>query len=79
MDLIDCSGSGDVETSTVVDLGEDGFIEGKTGRKLKVSESILLSFVFFTFCICFIFKTVEILCQFIAFLNLDSWTPFLRG
>ena len=49
MDLIDCSGSGDVETSTVVDLGEDGFIEGKTGRKLKVSESILLSFGFFYF------------------------------
>ena len=35
--MIDCSGSGDVDTSTVVDVGEDGVIEGKTGRKLKVS------------------------------------------
>ena len=49
MDLIDCSGSGDVETSTVVDVGEDGFIDGKTGRKLKVNEYILLSLIFFTF------------------------------
>ena len=49
MDLIDCSGSGDVETSTVVDVGEDGFIEGKTGRKLKVNEYILLSLIFLTF------------------------------
>ena len=36
-DLIDCSGSGDVETSTIVDAKADGVIEGKTGRKLKVS------------------------------------------
>lgn len=39
--MIDCSGSGDVDTSTVVDVVKDGVIEGKTGRKLKVSADFM--------------------------------------
>ncbi|XP_057301280.1 tripeptidyl-peptidase 2-like isoform X1 [Hydractinia symbiolongicarpus] len=40
VDLIDCSGSGDVDTSTVVTVNEDdGCIIGKTGRKLRIPTS----------------------------------------
>lgn len=43
VDLIDCSGSGDVDTSTVVTVNEDdGCIIGKTGRKLRVSNDFYL-------------------------------------
>ena len=38
MDLVDATGSGDVDTSTIVEV-VDGFITGITGRKLKVSHT----------------------------------------
>jgi len=34
----DCSGAGDVDTSTIVKISSDGFITTLSGRKLKVSE-----------------------------------------
>jgi tripeptidyl-peptidase-2 len=37
IDIIDCSGSGDVDTSTVVETGEDGTLDGLTGRKLRLN------------------------------------------
>ncbi len=36
IDRIDCSGAGDVDTSTVVEVDADGYITGLSGRKLKV-------------------------------------------
>jgi hypothetical protein len=35
--VIDTTGSGDCDTSTVVDV-KDGEVTGQTGRKLKVSN-----------------------------------------
>lgn len=35
IERFDCSGCGDVNTSTIV-TAEDGYIKGLTGRKMKV-------------------------------------------
>lgn len=37
LDLLDCTGSGDVDTSKVVKADEDGYITGLYGNKLKVN------------------------------------------
>ncbi|CAG9460207.1 unnamed protein product [Pedinophyceae sp. YPF-701] len=37
IDIIDCTGSGDVDTSQVVQADKDGVIEGASGRKMKVN------------------------------------------
>jgi hypothetical protein len=42
IERFDCSGAGDVDTSTVVQV-KDGEIQGLSGRKLKVSVSLLLA------------------------------------
>ncbi|XP_052750158.1 tripeptidyl-peptidase 2 [Galleria mellonella] len=39
IERFDCSGSGDVDTSTVIKKDTDGCITGLTGRKLKVPET----------------------------------------
>ena len=39
IDVVDGTGSGDVDTSTVVKLGDDGTFEGLSGRKLTPSAS----------------------------------------
>ena len=45
VDLIDASGSGDVDTSTVCEA-VDGFLTGVTGRKLQVYASSVIVFAF---------------------------------
>eukprot|EP00897_Mesotaenium_endlicherianum_P001896 jgi/Mesen1/1734/ME000139S00973 len=37
VDILDCTGSGDIDTSTVVAADADGELEGASGRKLKVN------------------------------------------
>lgn len=41
VDLIDASGSGDVDTSTVCEA-VDGYLNGVTGRKLQVHTSSVI-------------------------------------
>ena len=36
--MIDCTGSGDVDTTTVVDVGEDGTFTGISGRTIRVNS-----------------------------------------
>lgn len=38
IERFDCSGCGDVDTSTVISKITDGYITGLTGRKLSVSH-----------------------------------------
>jgi tripeptidyl-peptidase-2 len=40
IERFDCSGAGDVDTSVVVQV-KDGEIQGLSGRKLKVSASLI--------------------------------------
>lgn len=56
IERFDCSGAGDVDTSTIV-KAKDGEIQGLSGRKLKVSVILMLNVMlviyvvlFFTFC-----------------------------
>lgn len=37
IDIVDCTGSGDVDMTTIRDLDEDGCVEGIYGNKMKVS------------------------------------------
>lgn len=41
LDIIDCTGSGDIDTSKVVTLGseEEGVLEGYFGKKLKINST----------------------------------------
>jgi hypothetical protein len=39
IDVIDCTGSGDIDTSTVTKADEEGFITGGSGRRLKLNPS----------------------------------------
>jgi len=41
IDCVDCSGSGDVDTSTVVQAGSDGTLQGLSGRKLKLGTNVI--------------------------------------
>ena len=43
MDIIDTTGSGDVDTKTISQVNSDGELQGLTGRKLKVGTKWLLS------------------------------------
>lgn len=45
IERFDCSGSGDVDTSTIIRKVTDGGITGLTGRKLKVNTGL--------FCCCY--------------------------
>ena len=63
IDLIDASGSGDVDTSTVAEA-VDGCVTGLTGRKLRVCFCwLLLSYPIFSFSwkfYCIIFKMFKL-------------------
>ncbi|XP_024379679.1 tripeptidyl-peptidase 2 isoform X4 [Physcomitrium patens] len=38
IDVLDCTGSGDVDTSTIVTADEDGFITGASGARLQINK-----------------------------------------
>jgi hypothetical protein len=38
IDVLDCTGSGDVDTSTVVEADEDGYIIGASGARLQINR-----------------------------------------
>lgn len=39
IDILDTSGAGDIDTSAVAEIDSEGFVQGLTGRKLKVNPS----------------------------------------
>ena len=39
LDIIDCTGSGDIDTSKIVSATDEGIIEGYFGKKMKVNSS----------------------------------------
>ncbi len=41
IDLIDATGAGNVDISTVKNVDADGYIQGLTGRKLKVFNILI--------------------------------------
>lgn len=59
-DLIDCTGCGDVDTSTIETVAEDGTITGKSGRKLTVSTMKWLKM--YPLSLIFNFQFSQILC-----------------
>lgn len=51
----DCSGAGDVDTSTIVTATEGNILKGLSGRNLVVSYSRIFQFLSNNFCMfCFI-------------------------
>jgi len=46
IDLIDATGAGNVDISTVKNVDADGYIQGLTGRKLKVFNILIRRYKF---------------------------------